>query len=268
MHAYQEPTRAGTARGEPVGFSRDKYHAALLSALTGLSQKLIADKLGISYGVVRKWHVESEFKDEMASNLREFNIFFWARIRENANELQQILHQNSGEEAPEISQYDFESDYEYGISACKALCRGAQGIGYQAKSDQSSINVLYALEALKVLSALMDAQGKDYSKKLGRPKSELPDTAGSIFENRHEFTRGTDGWEVEVKPAFERAIRSLETLLIEKCLPLKADELSLPTFILKTIIQNRNRYELTEGRWKKHGSHKTGKKKRMHTPFL
>src|SRR5262245_17205994 len=116
MHAYQEPTREGTARGEPVGFSRDKYHAALLSALTGLSQKSIADKLGISYGVLRKWHVESDFKNALSANLRDFNMFFWARIRENADGLEQFLDRNLGDdEALEMPKYDFESDHEYGI---------------------------------------------------------------------------------------------------------------------------------------------------------
>ena len=74
MDAYQEPTRSGTTRGEAVGFSKDKYHAALLSALTGLSQKSIAENLGISYGVVRKWHVEPEFKEAMSSNRGEFSM--------------------------------------------------------------------------------------------------------------------------------------------------------------------------------------------------
>jgi hypothetical protein len=267
MHAYQEPTREGTARGEAVGFSRGKYHAALLSALTGLSQKSIADDLGISYGVVRKWHVESDFKDAMSANLREFNMFFWTRIRENANELQQILDQNSGDdEAPEMAQYDFESDFEYGISMCRILCRKALDIGYQ--SQEGSASLAYAVEALRVLYSLKAAQTKAYAKKLGRPKSEAPDLAESSFGARNELILGTDGKEAEVKSLFERAIRFLETLLIQKCLPLKPDELCVPTFVLKTIIQDRNRYELTEGRLKKHGSQKTGKKKRMHEPFL
>src|SRR6516165_1832893 len=87
MDAYQEPTRSGTTRGEAVGFSKDKYHAALLSALTGLSQKSIAENLGISYGVVRKWHVEPEFKEAMSSNRGEFSMYFWASIRGLSNQI-------------------------------------------------------------------------------------------------------------------------------------------------------------------------------------
>jgi hypothetical protein len=276
MDAYPEPTRKGTARGETVGFSKDKYHAALLSALTGLSQKSIAEELVISYGVVRKWHVESEFKDVMSSDFGEFHMFFWSRIRENANEMQQFLDQNvGGGKAPMTTEYDFESDYDYGISVCRTLCRGAQDIRYQIQGNPSATNILYALEALRALSALMDVHSKAYAKKLGRPKSEAPDMAESAFEIGNQSILGTDGSEVDLKPLFERTIRSLETTILNKVvLLLQADKLSasssgrLAIFILKAIIQDRNRFELTEGRLKKHGSQKTGKKKRIHKPFL
>jgi hypothetical protein len=270
MHAYQEPTREGTARGEAVGFSRDKYRAALLSALTGLSQKSIADELGISYGVIRKWHVESDFKDLTSSNLREFNLFFWARIRENANELQQILDQNpDDDEAPEMLQYGFESDYEYGISACRILCRGAENIKHQIQGDTSSVNLVYALEAWRALSALMHSQLKKYSRKLGRPKSE-PTTTESGFENRNQFDRGADRWEAEAKPAFERVIRFLETTILNRVSSLlESDE--IPTsnsrrigmHLLKAIVQDRNRREVTEtsGSRKSRRREKTTKKR-------
>jgi len=129
---------------------------------------------------------------------------------------------------------------------------------------------------LSALSALMDAQTKAYAaKKLGRPKSEASDLAESVFEARNELIVGTDGSETDAKPLFERVIRSLETTILNKVvLLLEADKLSASSrrrvamFILKAIIQDRNRYELTEGRLKKHGSQKTGKKKRLHKPFL
>jgi hypothetical protein len=275
MQAYQEPTREGTARGEAVGFSRDKYNAGLLSALTGLSQKSIADDLDVSYGVVRKWHVEPDFKDVMSSNLREFNMFFWARIKENANEIKQILDQNLGEdEAPLTTEYDFESDYEYGISACRTLCRGALDIGYQTQSDQSPAHLLYALEALTALSALLDAQLNAYSRKLGRPKSELPDTAES-FESHNESAREADSRDAEARQLFERVIRSLETTILSTVLSLLEGDESpasnrrrVGMFVLKAIVQDRNRREATARRPRKSGSRKTGGRNKTMKRFL
>jgi hypothetical protein len=269
MHAYREPTREGTARGEAVGFSRDKYHAALLSALTALSQKSIADKLGISYGVVRKWHVESEFKDAMASNLSKFNMFFWTRIRENANEMQQIVDKNLGDdEAPEMSQYHFESDYEYGISACRTLCRGAENIKHQIQGDTSSVNLVYALEAWRALSALMDSQLKEYSRKLGRPKSE-PTTTESGFENRNQFARGADSRDAEARVLFERVIRFLENTILNRVPSLlESDEIRgsnsrrIGMHLLKAIVQERNRREVTETKARKSGSRKSGRREK------
>jgi hypothetical protein len=269
MQTYREPTREGTARGEAVGFSRDKHHAALLSALTGLSQKSIADKLGISYGVVRKWHVESDFKELMSANLREFNMFFWTRIRENANELQQILDQNSRDDkAPEMPQYDFESDYEYGISACRVLGRGAENIKNQIQGDTSSANLVYALEAWRALSALMHSQLKEYSRKLGRPKSE-PTTTESGFENCNEFDRGADSRGAEARVLFERVIWLLETSILNRVPSLlESDEIPasnsrrIGMHLLKAIVQERNRREVTETKARKSGSRKSGRREK------
>jgi hypothetical protein len=269
MHAYQEPTREGTARGEAVGFSRDKYHAALLSALTGLSQKSIADELGISYGVVRKWHVEPDFKDKMSAHLREFNMIFWARIRENADGMQQFLDQKLGkDEAPEMPKYDFESDYEYGISACRVLCRGAENIKHQIQGDTSSANLVYALEAWRALSALMHSQLKEYSRKLGRPKSE-PTTTDSGFENRNQFDLGADSREAETRVLFERAIRFLENTILNRVPSLlEADEIPpsnsrrIGMHLLKAIVQERNRREVTETKRRKRGSRKSGRREK------
>jgi hypothetical protein len=56
-----EPARLGTPRGAPVGFSRKKLAAALLT-LTSRDVKRTAKDLGVSYGVLRKWRSEGPFK--------------------------------------------------------------------------------------------------------------------------------------------------------------------------------------------------------------
>jgi hypothetical protein len=271
VHTYPEPTREGTARGEPVGLSRNKYHATLLSALTGLSQNSIADKLAISYGVVRKWHVERDFKDKMSANLREFNMSFWARIKENVNELQQV----DQDEALEMPKYDFESDYQYGNSTCRALCREAENIKHLIQRDTTSANLVYALEAWRALSALMDSQLKKYSRKLGRPKSE-PTPAESGFENPHEFDRGADGREAETRVLFERLIWLLENTILNRVPSLLESDAPnsrrIGMHLLKAIVHDRNRREVTETKPRKNGLRKSGRRAKKtikkHLEFL
>lgn len=63
---YLEPTRAGTRKGESIGFSLKKRRAALLMILfnpsSGLGLKEIAKIAGVSPGVLRMWHTETAFK--------------------------------------------------------------------------------------------------------------------------------------------------------------------------------------------------------------
>jgi hypothetical protein len=68
---FQDPERKGTPKGDPIGFGRDKYHCALLS-LTNLSLIEISEKVGVSYGVLRKWNHEQDFKDQVNNFVREF----------------------------------------------------------------------------------------------------------------------------------------------------------------------------------------------------
>src|SRR5262245_35287962 len=61
LAGHVEPTRQGTPRGVPVGFSRKKLTAALF-AVTSTDVKPTAREVGVSYGVVRKWRTEPAFK--------------------------------------------------------------------------------------------------------------------------------------------------------------------------------------------------------------
>ena len=58
---HVEPTRLGTPRGAPIGFSRKKMTAALF-ALTRADVKQTANEARVSYGLVRKWRTEAAFK--------------------------------------------------------------------------------------------------------------------------------------------------------------------------------------------------------------
>ncbi len=76
---HVEPTRLGTPRGAPVGFSRKKM-AAALSALTSEDVKQAAKEVGVSYGLVRKWRTEAAFKALVARLEDEFVEGFCAAV--------------------------------------------------------------------------------------------------------------------------------------------------------------------------------------------
>jgi hypothetical protein len=76
LKEYVEPTRMGTPKGDAVGFSLTKYQATLFtlreSLLDNEDLKAQARKLGISYGLLRKWRSEQSFKDLVAQHEKEF----------------------------------------------------------------------------------------------------------------------------------------------------------------------------------------------------
>lgn len=60
VREYREPQKVGTPKGYEIGFSRSKYEATIWSLLNAPLRD-IAKKLGISYGVLRKWRTEKKF---------------------------------------------------------------------------------------------------------------------------------------------------------------------------------------------------------------
>lgn len=72
MYEYIEPRREGTPKGEPVGLSRQKYHAAILSEMTGLDLKKLAKTVHVSYSLLLKWRTEEAFRAAGALAAKEF----------------------------------------------------------------------------------------------------------------------------------------------------------------------------------------------------
>jgi transcriptional regulator with XRE-family HTH domain len=68
---YIEPQRRGIARGEKVGLSLDKYIASLFM-LYNMKQKEMAEKIGISHGLLRKWNTEEDFQTMVLKHCEEF----------------------------------------------------------------------------------------------------------------------------------------------------------------------------------------------------
>jgi len=71
LEKYKEPERKGTPRGEAIGMSKAKFHAALLS-LGNRSGKEISDEVGVSYGLLRKWGTEKKFQQVKARLHKQF----------------------------------------------------------------------------------------------------------------------------------------------------------------------------------------------------
>lgn len=79
--SYQEPERRGTPKGEPIGFSRAKFFISLLM-MTKMKLKEISVKTKISYGLIRNWNSEKEFRDLVESHHLEFAEVFINKIKE------------------------------------------------------------------------------------------------------------------------------------------------------------------------------------------
>ncbi|MDA2910425.1 hypothetical protein MYX04_05795 [Nitrospiraceae bacterium AH_259_D15_M11_P09] len=74
LREYVEPTREGTPRGEPVGFSKAKYDAMVLSNLTALRLQSVAREAGVPYRGLKKWRTEESFLNAIDPLVEEFVV--------------------------------------------------------------------------------------------------------------------------------------------------------------------------------------------------
>jgi HD-like signal output (HDOD) protein len=73
--SYTEPQRKGVPKGDPIGFSLIKYKATL-HMLEEKKMKEVADDIGVSYTVLRRWNTETEFGEMIDKHKKEFVDFF------------------------------------------------------------------------------------------------------------------------------------------------------------------------------------------------
>lgn len=76
---YKEPQRKGTPKGDPIGFPSAKYNASLL-ALKDIDLQTQAKKLGVSYGLLKKWRSEAEFKNRVNAHCENFTVLFFRHL--------------------------------------------------------------------------------------------------------------------------------------------------------------------------------------------
>lgn len=95
---YEEPTRAGTKKGEPVGLSAKKFRAAILLALYPkcLTVKEIAKLSGVSNDVLRVWRTEPEFQAAVFERQGKFGIEIARLIDLNISQQKQTFFSDDG----------------------------------------------------------------------------------------------------------------------------------------------------------------------------
>jgi len=111
---YREPERKGIPRGEKIGFSKKKFYASLLMLLN-YKQSKIADKVGISHSLLRKWNTEKEFKEQVDKNCYEFIDFIYSTIDIYVI---RILEGSSAEDLDKMISklyFDFSDGFVYGF---------------------------------------------------------------------------------------------------------------------------------------------------------
>lgn len=65
LRDYREPERKGTPKGDKIGMSKRKKFAAMFCAAYPLvSLRYIAERCGVSLGVLRVWRTQDDFKRE------------------------------------------------------------------------------------------------------------------------------------------------------------------------------------------------------------
>lgn len=79
--------KVGKGKGIPF-FSWEKYCASVLS-ITSMASKDVARHLKVSYGVLRNWKIEPQFKKLVAKHCEEFNLIFIKYAHEKGKEAEQ-----------------------------------------------------------------------------------------------------------------------------------------------------------------------------------
>ncbi len=87
-----EPRRKGTPRGEPIGFSREKYKA-MLYVMRGFKLKDVAKLFNISYQIVRRWNTEEQFQKAIAEHSWQFAEYLITYLQKQIQKEQKFLNE-------------------------------------------------------------------------------------------------------------------------------------------------------------------------------
>ncbi len=105
---YKEPVRAGTPKGDPIGLSSKKYHAALMLTLYPNSLKLkdIAEAEDISHGMIRLWRTEKNFMEAVGNARKGLSDLIIANLKSTPTAkafFKYLRHLNQNVNAPVLN---------------------------------------------------------------------------------------------------------------------------------------------------------------------
>lgn len=99
--SYVEPSRQGTPKGDRIGFGKQKYFASLLK-LTSSKDKEIAGNVGVSFGVMRNWSSEEEFKKLVETHVDDCTTFLSNLLEQFYSVSQELNYQKAINQFPSV----------------------------------------------------------------------------------------------------------------------------------------------------------------------
>ncbi len=103
---YVPPTRAGTPKGAPIGFMKNKY-AATLIFMKNVSMKDTAKLTKVSYSQMRRWRVEPKFAALMDSHHKEFLKLFTQNVEIREKKQSEIDQKRNERSIDEIAKQPY-----------------------------------------------------------------------------------------------------------------------------------------------------------------
>lgn len=79
---YKPPTRKGTPKGDPIGFTKEKYAASLWD-LTDFGAREVCRRAQCNYKSLLNWRTREDFKTKVAEHTKEFHS--WLKKQELPN---------------------------------------------------------------------------------------------------------------------------------------------------------------------------------------
>jgi|GEM_PF-1928144 len=163
IRSYREPTREGTPRGENIGFPVAKYGATLYG-LTRIKQKEIAEWLGVSHGLLRKWRTEEPFKLMADKHCHDFAELFVRNLRDRITQRETLNDAFIAQSPQDIAsqpipslRYDEVSDADvYSDELLSCILDAVE----KMLIDNGEKELVLIVEVLNMLSAMRFFMGK------------------------------------------------------------------------------------------------------------
>jgi hypothetical protein len=217
LSEHEEPQRAGTQPGEAIGFSRTKKTAAILLALSGKTERALANELCISESLLRKWLCEDAFRALARKHAYDFPRFFAEQMSALAKELESNGARD--EEAPRLEEEVIGPSAEVAISSEveKALSKKIESVKGDKPAEGEELTALTWLQAAfrhaTALEAAKQRNGKQGKWILHRhPNDELM----GLWKFDNKARSGEGPLEAALWMLRQRLYREAERMLLKE----------------------------------------------------